>query len=390
MSKRWMWVLLFISVCAVYIDDVIGSVMASNSTRKETIHALLVDYDSTELPNDITGTPTMVGVQIYVCSIDSFDEAAMDFTITIFLRQLWRDHRLSYESNTVLPEPLELDVKLIDRVWVPDLFFVNEKSARFHMVTVSNRLLHIYRNGTVFYSLRLSLRLSCQMNLEKYPLDAQVCPIIVESYGHSTEYLQFAWMGNPPVITDMVVISQFRLDGLTVEDCSKNYGLKNFTCVRADLRMERDKGYYIIQIYVPSILIVILSWVSFWLNVEAIPARISLGVLTILTLTTQSSSLQNSLPRVSYAKALDVWMAVCLVFVFAALLEFAFVNVLSRHSKSTDDVSSPTSSRKPSVNGTLKSIGKRKALLLDKVSRFGFPLMFGLINVIYWTYYTLM
>lgn len=118
-------------------------------------------------------------------------------------------------------------------------------------------------------------------------------------------------------------------------------GLKNFTCVRADLRMERDKGYYIIQIYVPSILIVILSWVSFWLNVEAIPARISLGVLTILTLTTQSSSLQNSLPRVSYAKALDVWMAVCLVFVFAALLEFAFVNVLSRHSKSTDDVSSP-------------------------------------------------
>lgn len=51
---------------------------------------------------------------------------------------------------------------------------------------------------------------------------------VLLSDGHSTEYLQFAWMGNPPVITDMVVISQFRLDGLTVEDCSKSYGKQNY------------------------------------------------------------------------------------------------------------------------------------------------------------------
>ena len=85
-----------------------------------------------------------------------------------------------------------------------------------------------------------------------------------------------------------------------------------------------------IQLYVPSALIVILSWVSFWISADAIPARISLGVLTILTMTTQSSGSSQNLPRVSYVKAVDVWMAVCLLFVFAALLEFAVVNVLSR------------------------------------------------------------
>ena len=85
-----------------------------------------------------------------------------------------------------------------------------------------------------------------------------------------------------------------------------------------------------IQIYIPSVLIVLLSWVSFWLNVDAVPARISLGILTVLTMTTQKSMAVASLPRVSYVKAIDVWMAACLCFVFSSLLEFALVNVIDR------------------------------------------------------------
>lgn len=39
------------------------------------------------------------------------------------------------------------------------------------------------------------------------------------------------------------------------------------------------------------------------------------------------------LPQVSYVKAIDIWMAVCLLFVFAALLEYAGVNFVSRQQK---------------------------------------------------------
>ncbi len=77
-------------------------------------------------------------------------------------------------------------------------------------------------------------------------------------------------------------------------------------------------------------LVVILSWVSFWINVEATPARVSLGLLTVLSTTTMMTGLNQNMPRVSYIKAIDIWMSACLIFVFAGLLEFALVNVMSR------------------------------------------------------------
>ena len=64
----------------------------------------------------------------------------------------------------------------------------------------------------------------------------------------------------------------------------------------------------------------------------------------MLTMTTQSSGARADLPRVSYLKAIDVWMTTCLIFVFAALLEFAYVNVLCRRGKRRSSLDSNTES----------------------------------------------
>src|SRR6185503_3384526 len=85
-------------------------------------------------------------------------------------------------------------------------------------------------------------------------------------------------------------------------------------------------GYFIFQTYMPSILIVALSWVSFWINHEATSARVALGITTVLTMTTISTGVRSSLPRISYVKAIDIYLVMCFIFVFAALLEYAVVN----------------------------------------------------------------
>jgi len=107
----------------------------------------------------------------------------------------------------------------------------------------------------------------------------------------------------------------------------------NFSCLAAIFHLKRRVGYYVLQTYVPSMLIVILSWVAFCINKDSEPARIALGVTTVLTMTTQLTTSRSNSMRVSYPKAIDVWYATCMMFVFAALVEYAFVNSCSRQEK---------------------------------------------------------
>ncbi|KAG5263968.1 hypothetical protein AALO_G00270660 [Alosa alosa] len=78
----------------------------------------------------------------------------------------------------------------------------------------------------------------------------------------------------------------------------------------------------------PSILITILSWVSFWINYDASAARVALGITTVLTMTTINTHLRETLPKIPYVKAIDMYLMGCFVFVFLALLEYAFVNYI--------------------------------------------------------------
>ena len=86
------------------------------------------------------------------CFLFSFFFFMKDFSVDVILRQRWTDRRLKFNHSTV--GVLELDQKMTEKVWVPDSFFPKEKRAQIHEVTVPNRLLHIYSNGTVFYSMR--------------------------------------------------------------------------------------------------------------------------------------------------------------------------------------------------------------------------------------------
>ncbi|XP_078138515.1 glycine receptor subunit alpha-3 isoform X2 [Centroberyx gerrardi] len=289
-------------------------------------------YDARIRPN-FKGPPVNVSCNIFINSFGSIAETTMDYRVNIFLRQQWNDPRLAYAEYP--DDSLDLDPSMLDSIWKPDLFFANEKGAHFHEVTTDNKLLRIFKNGNVLYSIRLTLTLSCPMDLKNFPMDVQTCIMQLESFGYTMNDLIFEWQQNGPVqVADGLTLPQFILkDESDLRYCTKHYNTGKFTCIEVRFHLERQMGYYLIQMYIPSLLIVILSWVSFWINMDAAPARVALGITTVLTMTTQSSGSRTSLPKVSYVKAIDIWMAVCLLFVFSALLEYAAVNFVSRQHK---------------------------------------------------------
>lgn len=131
-------------------------------------------------------------------------------------------------------------------------------------------------------------------------------------------------------VTDPLHLPRFTLQRTTTGSCSSKTNTGEYSCLIVNMTFKREFSYYMIQIYIPCCMLVIVSWVSFWLDPNAIPARVSLGVTTLLTMATQISGINASLPPVSYTKAIDVWTGSCLTFVFGALLEFALVNYASR------------------------------------------------------------
>ena len=73
---------------------------------------------------------------------------------------------------------------------MPDTFFRNERRGAMHNVLVPNLYVRIYADGTVLFSIRVSLTLSCPMNLKLYPLDTQKCPMQIASCKYFSPYCQ--------------------------------------------------------------------------------------------------------------------------------------------------------------------------------------------------------
>uniref|UniRef100_A0A1I8BG80 Neur_chan_LBD domain-containing protein n=1 Tax=Meloidogyne hapla TaxID=6305 RepID=A0A1I8BG80_MELHA len=69
-----------------------------------------------------------------------------------------------------------------------------------------------------------------------------------------------------------------------------------------------------------------LRWFNFWLDIDTAPARVTLSITTLLTIETQANAVKLALPEVSYMKAIDSWMGLCLAFVFAVMVEYTIAH----------------------------------------------------------------
>ena len=85
------------------------------------------------------------------------------------------------------------------------------------------------------------------------------------------------WKDNPVVGVEQAELPQFTIVGYNSSYRTEELATGVYRRLTITFKLARNIGYFIFQTYLPSILIVMLSWVSFWINHEATSARVALG-----------------------------------------------------------------------------------------------------------------
>ncbi|KHJ94909.1 Neurotransmitter-gated ion-channel transmembrane region, partial [Oesophagostomum dentatum] len=252
------------------------------------------------------------------------------------------------------------------------------------------------------------------------------------SDAYTTEDIKYEWKSTNPVQQKDGLrqsLPSFELQDVVTKYCTSKTNTGEYSCLRTQMVLRREFSYYLLQLYIPSFMLVIVSWVSFWLDKDSVPARVTLGestnappwvdrlvlenvrepaddaemsseravaavclsarVTTLLTMTTQESDRLVCL----CPNAIDVWIGVCLAFIFGALLEFALVNYAARKDMTSSghrmmkqlpvDGYRPLPGSPPRTSFCCRLFVRRykeRSKRIDVVSRLVFPIGYACFN----------
>ncbi|XP_013103747.2 pH-sensitive chloride channel 2 [Stomoxys calcitrans] len=327
---------------------------AAHLTQTQLINRLTATcrYDRLERPyvvanGTIVNSPLDVYARVYIYVLQNLDSSDLQFKMHGLLQLRFQDPRLAFDkyapgrTKSILGES-----SLRDVIWVPHIFLANEHDSSVLGTSEKDVLTSISPNGTVIISSRIQATLYCWMKLQKFPFDEQYCPTIFESWMYNASELLLHWEQNAPVTFDPKMhLTEYALANAWTNETIINADLDdlrhgafagNYSSLGFTVHLVREVGYYVMDYFLPSIMIVAISWVSFWLQADQTPARTTLGCTTMLSFITLASSQENNLPKVSYIKVSEVWFLGCTVFIFGSLVEFAFVNTIWRRNHSVE------------------------------------------------------
>lgn len=97
------------------------------------------------------------------------------------------------------------------------------------------------------------------------------------SDGYTVLDVVMYWKETPVRGVEEAELPQFTILGHETNDRKERLATGIYQRLSLSFKLQRNIGYFVFQTYLPSILIVMLSWVSFWINHEATSARVALG-----------------------------------------------------------------------------------------------------------------
>ena len=268
------------------------------------------DLGSTRPPGE---GPTRVEVGFYIIDLMKVIDADEAFEADVFMLARWKDSRLAGGSVRRVP---------IDSVWSPDVLIFNRRDTSADLPEVAT----IQPDGTVVYRQRITGTFASRLDLRRFPLDSQVLQIRLVAYGTNTsevvlvEHPDFGVARNSDL-----AISSWKVGPSMIESGGFEAipGAPRLPMLTVSMEVERETGYYIVQLLVPLLLIVGMSWVVFLIHPKFIPPRVGTCVTTVLTLIAYRFMIDGFTPKLPYLTLVDHILLGATLLVAASLVTVA-------------------------------------------------------------------
>jgi hypothetical protein len=295
--------------------------------------------------------PVEVKIGLFILDLTEVNTTSQEFTANISLVASWQDDRLKFDAkgNDTYRE------KKLEEVWHPKLGFLNQKEIT---ATLPEKVF-VTSSGEVIYLQRYIGTFSQQLQLKDFPFDRQQLRLKLISGSYLAQQLKLVQdrqlaateprhMFSIPDWTVRKISSK-----LYEEELVKTRPVRSF--YELTVEVERKPTYYLMNIVVPIVLIVIMSWVVFWMGAETTEVKYQLSMTAMLTIIAIRFVVNDLLPDISYLTRMDQFILGSTLLVFFSFLEDFFTMLFFKERR------------------------QEMALRLDRMSRLIFPLVFLLI-----------
>ena len=291
-----------------------------------------VDPNSMLLPPPNPAGRIEVTVALHVLNLSMISEVTERFQLTGYLLAQWHDPRLIYQATG--PNDT-YRIIAPDSIWRPRLVIIN--AVEPHQTDETS--LQVAPDGLVSYFERFDALLTSTFHLKAFPFDAQKLEVIVHPFIDQQQSVVFV-TSQLPVWTASKFntyssLESWRFKSLTfnLSSAATQFGRHAISEARFEITVERRYGFHLWKVFLPLLLMVIVSWSVFWFDPFDASSQVTIAVTTILTIIAFALAISLTLPRVPYLTFADGFFLTCYVFAFVTMVEVTVVHITYRNER---------------------------------------------------------
>jgi len=281
--------------------------------------------DVTIRPNLKNGTREIVEFGIMVKNWFGIDFAGGTFTVDIVITARWQDDR----AKKLIPSgasSVRLAIKdAQSSLWLPDIQVTNHIQKGIEVISSS---VLVEKSGALSKVQRELVTLKAGYITTDFPFDTQLLNINIASTVYMRDEVVLKatkdpalWSSNTTELFSNSPWNVLNMSLMSVIDDTNGGLLKKSRGVLA-ITVKRSASQYFSSIFVPSFVLLMMTWSSLWLPVAApyVMPRVAVSVISVLCMMSLASNANNMIP----ATGKMTWMGQYL----EILIELQFCNMV--------------------------------------------------------------